>query len=125
MYLRARSLPGMDGSDAGRAVRQKEFLRSAAAIVRENMQSDFSYWKQLYGWAGYNVTTDLHTRELAFLAVRANKLQSVPIDEIEGELAPGAAEEFEFKPDETALREAVRAYYFKPVSCAGRHAFFA
>lgn len=115
IYVRGRSLPGMDGTDQNRMVRQKEFLFSVMGLVRENTRANPFYPVKLYKKAmdEIQVSTDLSLREITFFAsgVDMDKLHT---QGLAGEAVPcetGQAEQ-EFVPDEAALRAYVQEVYF-------------
>ena len=118
-FIRSR-MSVADGTNKNRMGRQRTYLSAFSAKLKAMMKENASIVNDLYADAEPYMVTNLSVGRVSSIAVEGADYANGGILAPEGEYteheyATGAIH-VEFRPDETSLREAVLALFYKPVS---------
>ena len=104
------------GGTEGRLARQEVYLRALVEGLYNKIKADSLSLLSMYNIIGQYITTDIGTKELAYLATQASKYtyDDKNVLEIEGKTVEGETSE-EFYVDDDALKELLIDTFYKKV----------
>lgn len=110
LYVRARSLALMDGTNLSRMVRQREFLFSLLEVVKQRTRADITFPFRMYGELSPYLETDLTFHEMVFLGnLGLQNTDKIQLHLMEGEMVGDT-----YVVDEAFLAEYVLDLYYLP-----------
>ncbi len=114
-YLRYREHT-VEGNNQ-RMERQKQVMMALAHTMLAKIKSNPTSVLAVYSEVRKNVTTDINTEEMVYLARLASKMTLDPeIYNVPGKSVEGAQNHAEYNVDETALYEMILDIFYEPVS---------
>lgn len=113
-YLRMRYGVG-DSSNQLRLDRQRNYLSSAASILRSRIGGDKQFIDRLFADIEPYLVTDMTRGFMINLGNRASQYEIKPIEQIEGETVLGDSGYMEFYPDQDALERLVLSAFYDKV----------